>query len=87
MLDYVCSNQSSASSIETEAILDSRWIDAMKQEIWALEENGTWEVVSLPQGKIPIGCKGVYKVKYQSDGSIEQFKARLVVRVIGSKQD
>ncbi|KAG8495219.1 hypothetical protein CXB51_012817 [Gossypium anomalum] len=61
-----------------EAILDSRWVDAMKQEIRALEENGTWEVVSLPQGKVPIGCKWVYKVKYQSDGSIEQFKARLV---------
>ncbi|KAG8479730.1 hypothetical protein CXB51_029255 [Gossypium anomalum] len=30
-------------------------------EIQALEENGTWEVVSLPQGKVPIGCKWVYK--------------------------
>lgn len=76
--DYVCSNQSSASSIDTEAVLDSRWVDAMKQEIRALEENDTWEVVSLPQGKVPIGCKWVYRIKYQPDGSIERFKARLV---------
>lgn len=61
-----------------EAVLDSRWVDAMKQEIRALEENDTWEVVSLPQGKVPIGCKWVYRIKYQPDGSIERFKARLV---------
>ncbi|KAG8482872.1 hypothetical protein CXB51_023953 [Gossypium anomalum] len=71
MQDYVCSNQSSASSIARSSY-------SISQEIRALEENGTWEVVSLPQGKVPIGCKWVYRVKYQSDGSIERFKARLV---------
>ncbi|KAJ8775341.1 hypothetical protein K2173_020345 [Erythroxylum novogranatense] len=52
----------------------------MQQEIQALQANGTWEVVSLPSGKRPIGCKWVYKVKYQSNGTIERYKARLVAK-------
>jgi len=52
----------------------------MGEEIRALEENQTWTVEDLPLGKKPINCKWIYKVKYQSDGTIERFKARLVVR-------
>ncbi|XP_075092467.1 uncharacterized protein LOC142172693 [Nicotiana tabacum] len=33
-----------------EAAKDSKWIEAMKAEIRALEENKTWEVVALPKG-------------------------------------
>lgn len=50
----------------------------MQQEIQTLEANGIWEVVPLPASVIPIGCKWVYKIKYNSDGSVERFKARLV---------
>lgn len=64
----------------SEAILDDRWVHAMKQEIDALVINNTWEVVDLPVGKKPIGCKWVYKIKYNADGSIERFKARLVAK-------
>ncbi|KAE8729848.1 hypothetical protein F3Y22_tig00003126pilonHSYRG00101 [Hibiscus syriacus] len=35
----------------------------MQEEVDALETNATWVVVSLPLGKVPIGCKWVYKVK------------------------
>jgi len=45
-----------------------------------LENASTWEVVDLPPNKKPISCKWVYRVKYNSDGSIQQYKARLVVR-------
>lgn len=34
---------------------DNRWIQAMKLEIQDLEENKTWEVIDLSQGKTSIG--------------------------------
>lgn len=40
-----------------EAILDPRWITAMKEEVSALESNDTWDVVSAPPGKVLISCK------------------------------
>ncbi|XP_010242510.1 PREDICTED: uncharacterized protein LOC104586844 [Nelumbo nucifera] len=62
-----------------EAMTDARWREAMRQEIQALEDNGTWTLEDLPPGKKAIECKWVYKIKYNSDGSVEKFKARLVV--------
>lgn len=52
----------------------------MRKEIQALEENNTWYLTDLPEGKIPIGCKLVFKGKYKVDGSIERHKARLVAK-------
>ena len=52
----------------------------MIKEINALEQNNTWSVVDRPSCKKPINYKWVYKVKYNSDESIERYKARLVIR-------
>ncbi|PKI60126.1 hypothetical protein CRG98_019470, partial [Punica granatum] len=63
-----------------EAVKDQRWRIAMAEEIRALELNKTWTIEQLPPSKRPIGCKWVYKVKRRADGSIERYKARLVVK-------
>ncbi|GAA0145388.1 transmembrane signal receptor [Lithospermum erythrorhizon] len=55
-------------------------ITAMNQEIQALEKNKTWEVVDLPLGVKPIGCKWVFRIKRKHDGTIDKYKARLVVK-------
>ncbi|GAA0167754.1 transmembrane signal receptor [Lithospermum erythrorhizon] len=52
----------------------------MQCELDALEQNETWEVVDLPKGHKPIGCKWVFKVKYKPDGSVDKYKARLVAK-------
>lgn len=46
----------------------------------ALEKKRTWNLVQNPEGKIPIGCKWGFIVKYKADGSIERYKARLVAK-------
>ena len=51
----------------------------MRKEIQALEDNGTWIVENLPPGKKAIGSKWVYKIKYNSNGSIERWKAWLMI--------
>jgi len=56
----------------------------MAQEIEALELNNTWVIVDLPPDRKPINCKWVYKAKYNAEGSLEMYKARLVIR--GDKQ-
>ncbi|XP_049391420.1 uncharacterized protein LOC125855737 [Solanum stenotomum] len=57
-----------------EASKDPRWIQAMKEEIEALNQNHTWDVVSLPKGKKSIGCRWVYKVKYKASVEVESLK-------------
>ncbi|KAL5548419.1 hypothetical protein UlMin_003650 [Ulmus minor] len=46
----------------------------------SLQKNETWELVDRPAGKKPVGCRWIYTVKYQADGTIERFKARLVAK-------
>lgn len=52
----------------------------MRKEFQALEENQTWDIVPLPPGKKAIPCTWVYKIKQRSYGSIERYKAILVIR-------
>jgi len=56
----------------------------MEEEIEEIENNDTWELVDLPQGKEVIGVKWVYKNKSNVDDKIERHKERLVVK--GYKQ-
>lgn len=63
-----------------EASQDARWREAMNKELHALQNNRTWSLVHLPQGKRAIGSKWVYKIKYNPDGTIERCKARLVAK-------
>ena len=53
---------------------------AMNEEMEALEKNSTWELVSLPKRKKPVGCKWVYTVKLKVEGYIDRYKARLVAK-------
>lgn len=52
----------------------------MHEEFKALQVQKTWSLVPLPMGKNAIGCKWVFKLKRNSDGSIARHKARLVAK-------
>ena len=50
----------------------------MLEEMKAIKENETWELVDPPLGCHPIGLKWVYKVKRDEHGTIVKHKACLV---------
>ena len=52
----------------------------MVDEMQALDDNGTWDLVSLPTGKKAIGCRWVFAVKFNPDGFVARLKARLVAK-------
>jgi hypothetical protein len=56
----------------------------MVDEYSALLHNKTWRLVPPQPGRNLINCKWVYKVKHKADGSIDRYKAQLVVK--GFKQ-
>lgn len=57
-----------------------RWIESAIEEIKAMIANKTWEVVALPHGRKAIGSRWVFKIKRNSDGSIERYKGRIVAK-------
>lgn len=56
------------------------WEAAIQEELKSLEAFDTFEVVDLPLGKHPVGCKYVFKTKFKSDGSLDKYKVRLVAQ-------
>ncbi|WJX19405.1 hypothetical protein P8452_09107 [Trifolium repens] len=62
------------------------WYDAMIDEMNSMKTNGVWDLVELPNGVKPIGCKWVFKTKKDSLGNIERNKARLVAKGFTQKE-
>ena len=60
------------------ALSDPAWYEAMKTEYDALHANKTWVLVPRPSGVNIVGCKWIFKVKQNHDGSIDNQKERLV---------
>ena len=64
----------------SEAKESKEWRDASVDELKSIEKNGTWILIDLPTGAKPIGLKWIFKLKRNSDGSINKYKARLVAK-------
>ena len=58
----------------------SKWLKAMEDELKSMSTNKVWDLENIPKGAKTVGCKWVYKTKYDSQGNIERFKARLVAK-------
>jgi hypothetical protein len=56
------------------------WKEAMNKEGNSLIEHKTWTLVKLPTGKDALTARWIYKIKYDANGKIERYKARLVIR-------
>ena len=58
----------------------SKWLEAMEDELKSMSSNKVWDLEEVPKGAKTVGCKWVYKIKYDSKGNIEKYKARLVAK-------
>nr|KYP55753.1 Retrovirus-related Pol polyprotein from transposon TNT 1-94 [Cajanus cajan] len=63
-----------------QALSNSTWSAAMQIEYNALLRNGTWSLVRLPPSRTAIGCKWVFRVKENPDGTVQKYKAHLVAK-------
>lgn len=52
----------------------------MSEEFTTLVKHGTWELVPPSSTIKPMGCKWVFQIKRNPDGSISHYKARLVAK-------
>ena len=56
------------------------WREAMDSEYQSLMDNGTWRLVPPPTDRKLVSCKWLLRKKFNADGSISRYKARLVAR-------
>ena len=51
-----------------------------------MKDNDVWDLVPLPEGVKPIGCKWIFKTKRDSKGDVERYKACLVAKGYTQKE-
>ena len=57
-----------------------KWMEAIHIEYKACMDSGTWRLMELPQGRKAIQSKWIFDIKENPDGTIEKYKARLVIQ-------
>ncbi|GJX58057.1 zinc finger, CCHC-type containing protein [Tanacetum coccineum] len=61
------------------------WKEMINNEMDSIMGNNTWVLVDLHLGCKPLSCKWIFKIKLEVDGTIEKFKARLVIQSFSQK--
>ena len=58
----------------------------MEDEMKSMSSNNVWDLEEIPKGAKTVGCKWVYKTKYDSNENVEKYKARLVAKGITQRE-
>ncbi|PRQ57648.1 putative RNA-directed DNA polymerase [Rosa chinensis] len=70
----------------SQASKKAEWRAPMTEEINVFMKNNTWSLVPFSPDQNTVGCKWVFRVKRNPDGSIDRFKARLVAKGFHQQQ-
>ncbi|GKB05380.1 ribonuclease H-like domain-containing protein [Tanacetum coccineum] len=75
-------NKSVEPTCLSEAMYDPNWIEAMNNEIEALNRNNTWTICNLHVGRKPIGSKWIWKIQYKASGELKDTKLSLCLTAL-----
>jgi hypothetical protein len=62
------------------------WKEAMMEECHFIMKNDVWEIVPRPEEKSMVTSKWIYKIMHATNGNIEKYKLRFVVRGFSQKE-
>ena len=78
-------NPISISQVKQSSNSEKR-IEAMKDEMKSMIDNGVWDLVQLPKGVKSIGCKWIFNTKWDLKGKIVRYKALLFAKGFTQKE-
>jgi len=79
-LHMMASSTTPVPSSVRAALSNLAWRLAMQAEFDTLQANDTWTLVPRPPGVNLVTGKWVFRHKFKSDGSLDRYKARWVLR-------
>lgn len=62
------------------------WKQAMEEEMNSLKTSKVWELVEVPKNSTIVENKWVYKLKTDTNGNIQKFRARLVAKGFSQRE-
>lgn len=62
------------------------WIAAAEREFTSLQEHSVFQVCMLPEHRRAIGCKMVFKTKFEANGDIAKLKCRFVAKGFAQRE-
>ena len=77
---FLTSHNNLEPSSINETLVDPKWQAAIQLEYDALIQNKTLSLVPMDPTHKLVGCKWVFRTKYNPDGSVSKYKARLVAK-------
>lgn len=63
-----------------QALCDPNWKIAMDFEMAALNSNHTWNLVASPRTANIVGCRWLYRHKFDSNGNLDRYKGLLLAQ-------
>ena len=64
----------------------NEWLIAMRDEMQSMLDNDVWELVDLPKGYKPIGCKWVFKTKRDNKGKLKDTRPDWLLKGIHNER-